>query len=1060
MSTQSPRPSRPKDRYGFEIAIICALPLEADAIEALFDCYWDGDGPPLGKAANDPNAYSTGMIGSHNVVLLRMPGIGKVHAAAAASNCRASFPNVKIALVVGVCGVVPFKRNGEEIVLGDVVISEGIIQYDFGRRLPGRFFPKEGPLDSLGRPNQEIRGVLAQAKGIRGRQLLISEMTRYLNLLRQIPELRAEYPGSAYDRLFEASYRHSEDQKSCEQVGCDGKLVPRRRLQATGPSPVPAIYFGLMASGDSVMKSGEDRDQNTEARDIVAFEMEGAGVWDIIPCIGIKGACDYADSHKSKVWQRYAAATAAACTKAFLSFWVSSINQGLASNFQNSLPLQSHDPSDQNHSTCVIDERHMQTAFIVPFLKNDLFVGRYDILARLQGLLFQEGRRKAALVGLGGIGKTQIALQLAYWIKEKKPDYSVFWVPALSRASFEQACVQIIDACDIPTADNNNSVKSVRQYLSSKRAGKWLLVVDNADDMQTVMGSMGVEKGIYRSLPQSDEGRILFTTRYQKVAVSVAGRNIVDVPAMGRDEATSYLKEALIQEMSSTDDEVMNHLLTLLAHLPLAITQAAAYMNENQIPFTEYLQLFENTDRDRIELLSAEFQDDTRYEQSQDPVATTWFISFNQIRKADELASRILMFLAYVEPRAVPQSMLPEGETQQQMTRAIGTLCGYRFLDRRGSSEVFDMHSLVHLAIMSWVAENYSQKEQSQAAIARLEEVFPTDEWENRDVWRQYLPHAMKLLRCTEDDWSEELCELGYWAGRCLLVDGRVTEAVELLEHVVAVQETALAENHPDRLATQHELAGAYQADGQTKEAVKLLKHVVAVEETTLAENHPDRLASQHVLARAYQADGQIKEAVKLLKHVVAVEETTLAENHPSRLTSQHNLARAYQADGQIKEAVKLLEHVVAVRETTLAENHPDRLASQHVLAAAYQADGQIKEAVKLLEHVVAVQETTLAENHPSRLTSQNNLAGAYQDNGQIKEAVKLLKHVVAVQETTLAENHPSRLTSQNNLAAAYQADGQIKEAVKLLKHVVAVEETTLAENHPSRLTSQHNLAR
>ncbi|EXK75943.1 hypothetical protein FOQG_19295 [Fusarium oxysporum f. sp. raphani 54005] len=688
MSTQSPRPSRPNNRHGFEIAIICALPLEADAIEALFDYYWDGDGPPLGKAANDPNAYSTGMIGCHNVVLVRMPGTGKVHAAAAASNCRASFPNVKIALVVGVCGVAPFKRNGEEIVLGDVVISEGIIQYDFGRRLPGQFIPKEGPLDSLGRPNQEIRGVLAQAKGTRGRQRLISEMTGYLNLLRHNPELYAEYPGVTYDRLFEASYCHSEDQKSCEQVGCDGKLVPRRRLQATGPSPAPAIHFGLMASGDSVMKSGEDRDREVEVRDIVAFEMEGAGVWDILPCIVIKGACDYADSHKSKVWQRYAAATAAACTKAFLDFWVSSLDQdisGLDPNFQNNLSLQSRDSSEQNYSTRAVDGRHMKTAFIVPFLKNDLFVGRDDVLTKLQGLLFQEGRRKAALVGLGGIGKTQIALQLAYQIKEKKQDYSVFWVPALSRASFEQACMQIMDACGIPTTGNSNAVESVRQHLSSKDAGKWLLVVDNADDVQTVMGSKGADNGLYRSLPQSDHGRILFTTRYRKVAVSVAGRNILEVPAMGQDEARSYFKEALIQEMSSADDEVMNHLLTVLTHLPLAITQAAAYMNENQISLTEYLQLFENTDRDRIELLSAKFHDDTRYEQSQDPVATTWFISFNQIRRADELASRILMFLAYVEPRAVPQSMLPKGESQQQLTRAIGTLRGYKFLDKRGS---------------------------------------------------------------------------------------------------------------------------------------------------------------------------------------------------------------------------------------------------------------------------------------------------------------------------------------------------------------------------------------
>jgi hypothetical protein len=124
----------------------------------------------------------------------------------------------------------------------------------------------------------------------------------------------------------------------------------------------------------------------------------------------------------------------------------------------------------------------------------------------------------------------------------------VFWVPALSHASFEQACIQIIDACGIPTANNNNSdaVESVRQYLSSEGAGRWLLVVDNADDMQTVMGSKGGDDGLYRSLPQSGQGRILFTTRYRKVAVSVAGRNILDVPTMSLDEARSYLKEALI----------------------------------------------------------------------------------------------------------------------------------------------------------------------------------------------------------------------------------------------------------------------------------------------------------------------------------------------------------------------------------------------------------------------------------------------------------------------------------------------------------------------------------
>ncbi|KAL2044651.1 hypothetical protein N7G274_002425 [Stereocaulon virgatum] len=282
--------------------------------------------------------------------------------------------------------------------------------------------------------------------------------------------------------------------------------------------------------------------------------------------------------------------------------------------------------------------------------------------------------------------------------------------------------------------------------------------------------------------------------------------------------------------------------------------------------------------------------------------------------------------------------------------------------------------------------------------------------------------------------------------------NGQVDEAVTLLEHVVKVQEK-LAEDHPSRLASQHALAGAYRANGQVDEAVTLLEHVVKVQEK-LAEDHPSRLASQHALAGAYEANGQVDEAVTLLEHVVKVQEK-LAEDHPSRLASQHALASAYEANGQVDEAVTLLEHVVKVEEK-LAEDHPSRLASQHALASAYEANGQGDEAVTLLEHVVKVEEK-LAEDHPSRLASQHALAGAYEANGQVDEAVTLLEHVVKVQEK-LAEDHPSRLASQHALAGAYRANGQVDEAVTLLEHVVKVQEK-LAEDHPSRLASQHALA-
>ncbi|KAF4431430.1 hypothetical protein F53441_13898 [Fusarium austroafricanum] len=244
-------PSHPHNRHAFEIAIICALPLEADAIEALFDHHWD-DGPPFDKVINDPNTYTTGVLGCHNAVLAHMPGMGLVNAAALGSILRASFPGIKLALVVGICGVVPFSPSGDRIVLGDVIISTGLIQYDFGRFLPGRFVRKDKLLDSLSRSNQEIRGVLAKLETLRGRNQLSAKLVGYLDENCQQPDLRANYPASANDKLFKASYYHMEDQKSCAQLQCNGELISWNRLEK-GADPAPAIHFGLI---NSVQKCG------------------------------------------------------------------------------------------------------------------------------------------------------------------------------------------------------------------------------------------------------------------------------------------------------------------------------------------------------------------------------------------------------------------------------------------------------------------------------------------------------------------------------------------------------------------------------------------------------------------------------------------------------------------------------------------------------------------------------------------------------------------------------------------------------------------------------------
>lgn len=345
-------PYRPADRSGFHFAIICALPLEYDAVYDSFDEVWtDND---YGKAIGDPNRYTTGCIGDIPAVLLLLPGMGKVDAASAAASLRSSYGNVNLTLLVGVCGAIPRLADNTEIILGDVIISKYVVRYDYGRQYPDGFKPKRTIEDALGRPNKETRILSALLETSSGREK-VEEDTQIL--LQQLQEKirktkrhgRYDYLGASHDKLFKPEYRHKHYTAkgcnicdvcsdffepvceralslTCLDLGCGGNgLVTctelrEQRLSTQGDkSPPLAIHIGGVGFADIVMKSGTVRDRISQRDGVIAFEMEGAGVWDELPsCLVIKGVCDYADSHKPKGWQNYAAATAASAAKSLL----------------------------------------------------------------------------------------------------------------------------------------------------------------------------------------------------------------------------------------------------------------------------------------------------------------------------------------------------------------------------------------------------------------------------------------------------------------------------------------------------------------------------------------------------------------------------------------------------------------------------------------------------------------------------------------------------------------------------------------------------------------------
>lgn len=313
---------RPASRNDFKIAIFCALSAEVSAIENVFDDRWDNE--MYGKTQGDYNTYHTGRIGRHNVVVAPFIWMDMAATRQATAHLYKSWPNLKLVLIVGVCSAVPFpvgpegeKEGEKEIILGDVVIS-----FDVSYRLRNRFIYQHTLYGSLGIHNKEITAFLARLKTISVKENLRVKIAEHLLSLQRHDPANAVYPGARYDNLFDAGYYHREDFKTCDGAMCDGPRVHRNRFAGQIAWPHPDVHFGTVASGHRVVNSGLERDRIAKEQGAIAFDVGDAGVHEV-PYLRIKGVRDYADGHHSHGWMHYAAATAAACAKAFLQLWPS-----------------------------------------------------------------------------------------------------------------------------------------------------------------------------------------------------------------------------------------------------------------------------------------------------------------------------------------------------------------------------------------------------------------------------------------------------------------------------------------------------------------------------------------------------------------------------------------------------------------------------------------------------------------------------------------------------------------------------------------------------------------
>jgi nucleoside phosphorylase len=300
----------------YTVAWICALPLEMAAAKLMID----NIRPKLPQPRADHNTYVLGDVAGHNVVIACLPsGIyGTTSAALVADQLLATFPSIRFGLMVGIGGGVPDKQP--DIQLGDIVVGKptdtfnGVVQYDYGKTVAGGKFERTG---ALCKPPQVLLTAIShlQSNHMIGLNLIPHILEEACGKATVSSSLLFQYPGPMEDRLFEATYEHQSGHVDCS--ACDrAKLVLNRSIRQKYH---PQVHYGLVASGNQVMKHGETRSRLARELPILCFEMEAAGLMDHFPCLVVRGICDYADTHKQKHWQGYAALTAAAYAKELLS---------------------------------------------------------------------------------------------------------------------------------------------------------------------------------------------------------------------------------------------------------------------------------------------------------------------------------------------------------------------------------------------------------------------------------------------------------------------------------------------------------------------------------------------------------------------------------------------------------------------------------------------------------------------------------------------------------------------------------------------------------------------